>query len=586
MNTMARGSRTLGTRRFLATAGRAVVQSLVAIWILSPWAVRANDDPSHPLESYPAAYAIKDAKIIAAQGKSYVPGTIVVRRGIIEAVGPSKETPVPFDAEVIDGKGLTVYPGFIDLYTTMGQRQGIDRSQTGRGKHVELAESPLTATPTDNRRGLTPEFEAAGVLDLTDALVEPRRRLGFTDVLSAPAGAIATGQTALLSLSGLPRRESILKAPIALHLHLATPTDPPAASGNRPDAQPQQGPRRRISIDREGGTENPYPRALMGAVAHLRQAMLDAEHHHRLIDLDQAGDGARPPYDPSLQALWQARQKKLPVWWEADTRDEIHRALDLAAEFGTTAVIVGGREAAKVAGRLKAEHVAVVLRLNFPEEPKVPTEEEYRRRPALEQDDSLRLLAHRKELWAEQVATAAALAKAGVPFAFATEGLDRLDRFPAQMCALIAAGLSADSALVALTQQAAVIAGLERRLGTLEPGKLGHVVAFSAPFQNEQARARYVLVDGLKFEIKPPEPGSDDGRPGARRGQGSRGNSPARGASPAAGPVASGPGTGHTAGTPARPESAKQTTSKPGSGSNVQTAKEKEAGTRQCLQAG
>ena len=69
MNTMARGSRTLGTRRFLATAGRAVVQSLVAIWILSPWAVRANDDPSHPLESYPAAYAIKDAKIIAAQGK-------------------------------------------------------------------------------------------------------------------------------------------------------------------------------------------------------------------------------------------------------------------------------------------------------------------------------------------------------------------------------------------------------------------------------------------------------------------------------------------------------------------------------------
>ena len=286
----------------------------------------------------------------------------------------------------------------------------------------------------------------------------------------------------------------------------------------------------------------------------------------------------RSPYDPALQALWQARQKKLPVWWEADTRDEIHRALDLAAEFGTTAVIVGGREAAKVADRLKAEHVAVVLRLSFPEEPKVPTEEEYRRRPALEQDDSLKLLAHRKEIWAEQVATAAALAKAGVPFAFATEGLDRLDRFPAQMRALIAAGLSADSALVALTQQAAVIAGLERRLGTLEPGKLGHVVAFSAAFQNEQARARYVLIDGLKFEIKPPEPGSDDGRPGARRGQGprgeGRGNPPARGASPAAGPVASGPGTGHTAGTPARPELAKQPGDKPGSGSAVQAAKE------------
>ena len=501
----------------------------------------------------------------------------MIRRGVIEAVGSSKDTAIPFDAEVIDGKGLTVYPGFIDLYTTLGQRPGIDRSQTGRGKPVDLAESPLAATPADNRRGLTPEFEAASVLDLTEALVEPRRRLGFTDVVSAPAGAIATGQSALFCLSGLPRRESVLKAPVALHVHLATPTDPPLPTGNRPDAQPQQGPRRRMAVDREGGTENPYPRALMGSVAHLRQAMLDAQYHHRLLELDQAGEGARAPYDPALQTLWQARQKTLPVWWEADSRDEIHRALDLAAEFGTRAVIVGGREAAKVADRLKAEHVAVVLRLNFPEEPRVPSEDEYRRRPVLEQDDPLKVLAHRKELWTEQVATAAALAKAGVTFAFATEGLDRPDRFPAQMRALIAAGLSADSALAALTGQAAAIVGFERRLGTLEPGKLGHAVAFTGPFQNEQSRARFVLVDGLKFEIKPPEPGSEDGRPGARRGQGprgeGRGNPPPRGASPAAGPVAGGPGTGHTAGTLAKQEAPSQPDNKPGAASTVQAPK-------------
>ena len=67
-----------------------------------------------------------------------------------------------------------------------------------------------------------------------------------------------------------------------------------------------------------------------------------------------------------------------------------------------------------------------------------------------------------------------------------------------------------------LTTQAATIAGLERKLGTLEPGKLGHLVAFSAPFQDEQAKARFVLVDGLKFEIKAPEPGAAEGRPGAR----------------------------------------------------------------------
>ncbi|MGZ3303790.1 MAG: amidohydrolase family protein, partial [Isosphaeraceae bacterium] len=472
-----------GSRRPLKLTGPLLGAFLVTLavgWLgaglpaLAP--ARGDDDPARPRNGYPLAYAIKDAKIIAAPGTVHDPGTIVVRRGLIEAVGPAKDVVVPFDAEVIDGKGLTVYPGFIDLFTTAGQRPGVERSATGRGRPVDLAESPLAATPDDNRRGLTPEFEAAGALELTDALAEPRRRLGFTAFVSAPGGAIATGQSALVSLSGLPRRDAILKAPVALHVHLAQLSEPSAAATPGHPDTPLQPPglgRRRLAVD-QGGSENPYPRALMGAVAHLRQAMLDAEYHQTLVELDQGGSSVRTPYDPALRTLWQARGRKLPVWWQADTRDEIHRALDLAAEFGTTVVIVGGREAAKVADRLKAEHVAVILPLSFPEEPRVPTEEEYRKRPLLEQEEPLKLLAHRRDKWKEQVATAAALARAGILFAFATEGLERLDSFPAQLRALIANGLTADQALAALTTQAATIAGLERKLGTLEPGKLGH----------------------------------------------------------------------------------------------------------------
>ena len=129
-----------------------------------------GDDPAEgPRHGHAAAIAIKDAKVVAAPGKVYDPGTVVVRGGVIEAVGPAKETAIPFDAEVIDGKGLVVYPGFIDLFTTLGQRPGVDRSATGRGRPVDLAESSLAATPADNRKGLTPEFEAAGSLELTDA---------------------------------------------------------------------------------------------------------------------------------------------------------------------------------------------------------------------------------------------------------------------------------------------------------------------------------------------------------------------------------------------------------------------------------
>ena len=52
---------------------------------------------------------------------------------MIEAVGLDKDVAVPYDAETIEGKGLVVYPGFIDLYTTVGQHAGVERSTTGRG---------------------------------------------------------------------------------------------------------------------------------------------------------------------------------------------------------------------------------------------------------------------------------------------------------------------------------------------------------------------------------------------------------------------------------------------------------------------
>ena len=510
----------VGTRGLGVLLGLLCIASLLSL--PAAWStVTADDQSSLGAGIYPAAYAITNAKIVTAPGKSIEPGTIVVRRGIIEAVGLTKEVTVPYDAETIDGKGLVVYPGFIDLYTTIGQRAGVERSATGKGRPVDLAEAPLIATPPDNRKGLTPEFDVAGVLDLTDALAEPRRRLGFTDLLSAPAGAIATGQSALVSLSGLPRREVIVASPVALHVHLAPPSESPAAGPATPTPPGPPGPTpgqfRRRGMGQEGAGDNPYPRVLMGSIAHFRQAMLDADHYQKLNAYYEAHGGIKPPFDPALKAFSAARNKSINVWWESNTRDEIHRALDLADEFGTTAVIVGGREAAKVADRLKSAKVPVVLRLDFPEEPKVPTEQEYRKKAAAERDEPLRVLADRKAKWKEQVATAAALAKAGVPFAFATDGIERIDSFPSVVRQLITAGLSADEALAGLTKNAAAIAGVSSRLGTLEPGKLGHLIAMTAPFSEEKAKVKYVLIDGLKFEIKPEDQpkGRSRGRSGA-----------------------------------------------------------------------
>ena len=258
----------------------------------------------------------------------------------------------------------------------------------------------------------------------------------------------------------------------------------------------------------------------MGVVAHLRQAMLDAENHHERLAYYERVGGPRPANDPALDALHAARTKALPVWWEANTRDEIHRALDLAEEFGTDAVIVGGRDAGKAVARLRSKDVPVVLRLDFPEEPKVPTEEEFRKKPIEEREEPLKVQAEKLASYKERVAVAKPLAAANVRFAFAAEGTgNSATTFHAQLRKAIAAGLSKEAALDALTRRAAEIAGLGKRLGTIEKGKLGHLVVMTGPIGDENSKARYVLADGIKFDLEktPAAPAKGKGRSGRRR---------------------------------------------------------------------
>ena len=170
----------------------------------------------------PVAYAIKGAKIVPVSGEPIEAGHGGRPRRRDRGRRPGDKVEVPYDAEVIEGKGLIVYPGFIDLYTTSGQVAGVTKSLTGEGRTVNYADFALPRTPPDNRNGITPEYEVAKALDMA-ALSDDRRKLGFTDVLVAPGGSIATGQSALVGTSGLPRRESVLKAPVALHIALRQP---------------------------------------------------------------------------------------------------------------------------------------------------------------------------------------------------------------------------------------------------------------------------------------------------------------------------------------------------------------------------
>jgi hypothetical protein len=66
----------------------------------------------------PRSFAIRGARIVTVSGAPIEKGTILVEGDSITSVGGGE--PIPPDAAVIDGTGLTVYPGLIDAGTTVG----------------------------------------------------------------------------------------------------------------------------------------------------------------------------------------------------------------------------------------------------------------------------------------------------------------------------------------------------------------------------------------------------------------------------------------------------------------------------------
>ena len=56
----------------------------------------------------PRYFAITNARIIPVSGPAIESGTVVIAKGLIQAVGAG--VTIPPEALLIDGKGLTVYP--------------------------------------------------------------------------------------------------------------------------------------------------------------------------------------------------------------------------------------------------------------------------------------------------------------------------------------------------------------------------------------------------------------------------------------------------------------------------------------------
>ena len=411
-------------------------------------------------------YAITNARIVTVSGPVIERGTVVIRNGLIAAAGANVSAPP--DARVIDGAGLTVYPGLIDAYTNLALPEASPSPSPagGGGAAFFLAQQqpqrPASGPNSTQPVGLQPEVMVEDVIRSGGNEIESWRNVGVTTALTSPRSGIWMGQSALINLSGETPQQMIVRSPVAMHVGF-TPLR---------------------------GT---YPGSLMGVFSTLRQMMLDAQRYRDSMQIYERNPRGtrRPETDRSLAALIPVLDGRMPVVMLANSEREINRALDLATEFKLKLIVAGGREADRVANRLVQQNVPVLLSLNLPR----------RTTAAMPEADPEPLRVLRERVEAQQ--TAGKLAKAGVKFAFQSGSMTNISDLLVNANRTIENGLQPLDAVRAFTIWPAEILGVQNQLGSIEAGKIANLTVTRGDLFDRNSRVAHVFVDGRPVDLRP-----------------------------------------------------------------------------------
>ncbi len=459
--------RSVLARRCLSTLAFSI--TLLALLAAAPQMRAQGGEPQY--------FAIRGAKIVPVSGPPLENATVVMAHGVITAIG--KDITIPPDAWIIEGKGLTVYPGLFDSFTDVGLLAApaapAAGGEGGGGGRRAAPSGEISRGPED-RPGTTPWRSAADEVSLSDKRIETWRNGGFTTVVSAPKGGMFPGQASVLDLAGDRANEMVVKTPVAFP----------------------------VSLQPGGGFGN-FPGSLMGALAYVHQVWIDTDWStvaQSVYEKNPVGV-ARPRYDRTEAVLGEAIEDHTLVLIPANNSIQIRRALQLVDLWKLDdgdhmdGVIYGAQMAYEVADEIAAKkRMPVLVNLKWPEAEK-----------DADPDDkpSLRTLRFRDKA----PSSPAALAKAGVPFGFYSGGITAPKDIIKAVKKSIDAGLAPDAALRALTLTPAEIYRVSDRLGSIEPGKIANLVVTEGDLFDDKTKIKFIFVDGKRFEAREPEKPKD-----------------------------------------------------------------------------
>ncbi|MGW8124167.1 amidohydrolase family protein [Roseivirga echinicomitans] len=435
---------------------RAVFLMLLSV---STIGLKAQSDPTGE-SAVTRTFAITNATVIQAPGKELKGATVVIKNGLIEAVGTN--VTVPKNAQVIDGKDMFVYAAFID---------GLSYTGAKRPENMPRPNNLFSPDPPNDYAGITPDRSIVDQLDIASATIASMRKEGFAISHSVPYGRMLPGSGALILLGDKTHADEIL-----LNKNVSMFTQFAGAPGA-------------------------YPGNTLGIMAKWRNLYRNAENNKKHFDsYAQNPSGIeRPERDRVTEAFFPVVTKQQPVMFDVSSVLEVQRAIRLQKDLGFKLMVGNVKQAWDLGQMFKDNGTNVFLSLDLPDAPK---EAKGKDKDEMT-EETKRLEARKVEFYKKYVGQAASLANAGIKFGFSSLDVTS-NKVKANLLTMIENGLSENDALAALTTNPAGIFGIDKIAGTVETGKIANVMVSNAPYFTKDSQIKFMFVDGDKydFEIK------------------------------------------------------------------------------------
>lgn len=405
-------------------------------------------------DEVPAIYALQNATLFLTPEKRMDNATIVVKEGIIAAIGTDIE--IPKEAIVRNMKGAYIYPAWIDAYTQTKEVSGRGGGEDGFPQYKSTRSQAYYWNDAINAH-----IKMKDASDNVPGNSADLRSMGFGLLNVVPNDGIFRGTGVLmLAGEGKPRKDLFSEESSATFSF------------------------------QKGSSAQAYPNSLMGSIALIKQALLDAEHYEKSQEILKKNLNQTPlPISLTFNAFNQQKKANLPFIFETKSWQHTLAAQEIAEEFDVKWVYKTVGDEYKCLDLCKKMKTAFIVPLSFPKPYNVKNVTEGREVSLQKMRD-----------WEQSPMNPGLLAQNKVLFAITADGTKPSD-FMANLQKAIQYGLSETDALKALTTNPAQILGIEKQVGTLEKGKIANFIISSNNIFLKDSKIYEVHILGKKYIV-------------------------------------------------------------------------------------